>query len=254
MKIVPAILALLLIVSCKKKEEPPAPEPAPAPAPTRGPISGKVSRVDQFGVSYTTALSNALVTEEGSGIKSTTDENGKYTLQNVSAGTRTLSFSAAGCGTIKMQSFVYKIGDTISYNATLADIPTFSISNVVLIDTTWFNTKIAGFYYRAQSAATNTNASAIALISSNNNGNPLDPATFITYPALSRLSTKNDYNRFVSYDFLKDNYGLVKGDVIYIKIYPVSASNSFYVDSKSSNAIYTAAGTPYAQTFTLALP
>jgi len=255
MRILCCLLLLNLLFSCKKKEEP-APEPAPLPPVVvlKGSFTGKVNQVNAFGQSDTTAISEIKITLLPSGANTRAATNGTYALTEVTAGTYTLVYEKTGYGTILNPAIIYKPGDQGSFNATLARLPTFSIASAYVKDTTWFSTQIPGIYYRAATTETAPNGSAIAIIS--NTGTPIitDINSYQNYPPVSVIRTKDDYNRFLSYSFLKDTYGYKKGQIIKIRIYPVAASNGSYIVPKENRPLYTAYGPVFAQTFTLLVP
>jgi hypothetical protein len=247
-------ILFLLFTACKKKETPEPEPPAPLPAPTSGPISGKITHYDQYGVAHTSGLNNTTVSLEGKNIQATTNENGRYTLSDVPAGTHTMVISKPGTGLIKMQSIVYKIGDTISYNAAVADKPDFLITSAYVKDTTWFTTQVPGLYYKAVSTSTNVKASAVAIIGKTKDLTIADPSSYVNYAPASEVSKKDDYNRFMSYAFLRDTYGFIKKDTIYVKIYPVASEASGYIDGKLSKPVYTAYGQAHSTLFKLVMP
>jgi hypothetical protein len=245
---------ILIFGTCKKKPEP-EPEPlAPVPVPTSGPISGKVKYYDQYGATYTTGLNNTTVSIDGQNTQAITNESGRYTLNDVPAGTYTLTFTKPGCGLIKMQGIVYKIGDTISYNAAVADKPAFAITNAYVKDTSWFSTAIPGIYYKAYSNSTDAKATAVAIIGRSKDLNIADPTSYENFAPAVEISKSTDYNRFISYTFLRDTYDYWTGQTIYVKIYPVSAIAASYIDGKLSKPVYTAFGAAFPTTFTLAMP
>jgi len=247
--IVISILSLVLF-TCKKKEDPEPITPAPTPAPTKGPISGKINHYNQFGKLYTDGLSGATVKIDSTSNQAITNESGKYTLNNISAGIYTLIFSKSGCGDIKLQNLNYAIGDTFSYNADLSDIPNFTIASAYVKDTTWF---VPGIYYKAIANDTNSAASSVAIVGKNANMSLSDPSSYLNYAPASRTKS-NDFNRFLSYSFLKDTYGFKKNEIVYVKIYPVSSKGASYIDSKLSKPIYTSYGAVYPTTFSLVIP
>lgn len=240
--------------SCKKEEAQPEPEPIPEPTvpvvDTGGWISGKVSLYDAFGNSLTSSSQVSITIEENK-LSTQTDSTGYYFFKGVKSGTYTLVYEKAGFGSSKAQGLVYKPGDKGSYNAELAMLPAFTLSSATLKDTTWFTNNIAGMYYRALSSETNTNAAAVAIISNSINPSIENPASYIYDMPVSLLSKTVDYNRFVSYQFLRDNYGSYKTEKLYIKIYPVAKQAGFYTDIKLKRPIYTAHGSALAQTFTI---
>lgn len=254
MKYLPLLAIILFFATCKKKPDSPEPEPEPTPAPTSGNISGKVTRLDQFGKQYANGFANVLVSLQGTTIQSSTDTSGHYTLQNVSAGTYTISFSNGDVGATKIQSIIYKVGDNVLYNAVMADLPTFSVNSAYVKDTAWFNTNIPGIYYRAYASTSNTNAATVAIIGKSANLSIGVPGSYDNFAPVSVVGNVSDYNRFLGYTFMKDSYGYLSGDTIYIKIYPVAKESAGYTDPKLSKTVYTAHGNAFVPSFSLTLP
>lgn len=254
-KVLLTITAILTFLFACKKTEDPLPEPEPTPVTpvvdTGGWISGKVSLYDAFGAVQDSTAGTATVTIEETGNTVVTDNKGKFALKGVKTGTYTLRYTKTNYGTIKTQGLVYKVGDKGNYNAELAMLPNYQLNSAEVKDTTWFSTPIAGIYYRAYSAETNTNVAAVAIVSSSANLSISDPTTYQYDMPVSLLAKANDYNRFVSYTFLKDNYEIFKGGKVYIKLYPVASKASSYYDLKLKRPVYTAYGPALGTTFTI---
>lgn len=253
MRKLPYLFFLLLLFACRKKEDP-LPEPEPVLKDTAGVISGMVKQVTAFNETYTLSPTGTKVTLLPEGRTTMVEANGLYKFNTVAAGTYTLQFEKQGCGTILIPDLIYKPGDQGNFDVSLADLPTFSISAATVLDTTWFSSQIPGIYFRASTTETNTNASAVAIIS--NTGTPVitDLSSYQNYATVSPLSKTGDYNRFMSYAFLKDTYGYVKGQVLKIRIYPVAATNGSYIIPKENRPLFTAHGSPFPVTFTIAVP
>ena len=244
---------LLIFAACKKEQDPPEPEPTPIPpvVEQEGSIVGKVNLFDAFGLKQDSTAGIATVKIEEINQSVNTDSKGNFTLTAVKAGTYTIVYSKNNYGTIKAQGIVYKVGDKGNYDAELAMLPNFVISSAYVKDTTWFATPTAGLYYRAYSAETNTASSAVAIISNTPNPSIANPESYVYDMPVSLLNKNTDYSRFVSYSFLKDNYQILKGTNLYIKIYPVAARAAFYNDLKLKRPVYTAYSAPFVQTFTI---
>jgi hypothetical protein len=242
-----------LLISCKKEKDSPEPEPSPV-APVveaEGSIIGKVILYDAFGSKLDSSAGTSTVAIEEIGKTVSTDIKGNFTLTAIKAGTYTIVYSKTNFGTFKAQGIVYKVGDKGNYDAELAMLPAFTLNSVSVIDTTWFATPTAGLYYRAYSTETNIATAAVAIISNTSNLSIAKPESYLYDMPVSPLLKATDYSRFVSYSFLKDNYDISKGTVLYIKIYPVAARAAFYNDLKLKRPVYTAYGTSFAQTFTI---
>jgi len=242
------ILACLsLLVSCKKEDKK---EPEPETPATTGNVNGKITHYDQFGKVYTSALNTATVSLEGTNFITITDTSGLYTLANVPAGTYTLLVKKPGCGLIKSENIFYKIEDTVRYNASVADIPAFTLNSAYAKDTSWFNGIVNGIFYSASPASLNKNASIVAIVGKSAKIDLADPASYINY-AVASVADSTDYGRFFSYQLLKNTYTFKKDSVLFMKIYPVSAKGASYLNNKLNVPVYTAYGTPYSTVFTL---
>ena len=242
-RIIPLLICVLLLFSCKKDKENQPEIPLP-PVELKGNISGKVTQYDQFGQAYTTNLNTTTVTIEDNGFSTVTDAQGKYSITGVTSNTYTLLFEKQGCGLIRLENTIYKIGDTTTFNASIADIPTFSLDMVYAKDTSWFSPSFKGIYYGASTSIQNKKAMVVAIIGKTQNLNIDDPTTFLNYATASRADT-NDFQRFFSYSLLKDTYTFKQDSIMYMRIYPVSTLGSSYFSSKYNTPVYTAHGTPY---------
>jgi hypothetical protein len=94
-----AIGLLLLATACSKDDD-------PEPAPTTAPITGTVALYDEA----TTAVekNGMTVTVEGSTLKATTAADGKFTINDVPFGNKTLVFEKAGYGTHRVFNVDHK--------------------------------------------------------------------------------------------------------------------------------------------------
>lgn len=246
-------LCLLWLFACKKdKQTEDTPDVIVPPAAT-GSLSGTVSQYDQFGVMYTSGLNTTTVSMEGKTTSTVTDEQGKYSFSGVTSGTYTLVFKKNGCGLIKKPNAIYKAGDTLSFNAQVADIPVFSITTAYVKDTSWFSGTLAGIYYNAAASVNNPKASMVAILGKSAAIDIANPASYLNYATLSRIDSL-DFNRFQSYPLLKQSYSFKKDSLVYVKIYPVSSTGASYFDSKLEKPVYTAYGSPYPTIFTLTIP
>ncbi|WP_317897946.1 hypothetical protein [Aurantibacillus circumpalustris] len=241
-RILTALLCLVTLFSCKK-EEPKEPPPLP-PVVNTGDISGKVTHYDQFGTAYTSNLNTTTVSIEGYGFSTVTDALGSYTLSGVTSNTYTLVFNKPGCGLIKKQKLIYTLGDTVKYDISVADIPTFSLDMVYAKDTSWFNGTLKGIYYGASASVQNKKAMVVAIFGKTQNLDIDFPATYLNYVTASRADT-SDFKRFFSYSLLKDTYNFKKDSIVYMRIYPVSTLGSSYYDSKFNTPVFTAHGIAY---------
>lgn len=88
-----AIGLFLLATACSKDDD-------PAPDPTVAPITGTVALYDE---GTSTAERNGMtVTVDGSTLRATTAADGKFTINDVPFGTKTLVFEKAGYGTYRV--------------------------------------------------------------------------------------------------------------------------------------------------------
>jgi hypothetical protein len=234
------IISITLLVSCKKEKKTVDENPV-TPDATSGNLKGTVTQYNQFGVTYTTGLNTTTVSIDSINVSSVTDENGRYSFANISNGKYSLSFKKPGCGLIKMFDINFNFKDTTTYNAGIADIPTFSLLNGIVKDTAWFSTTLPGIYYTANSLPINNKATAVAIVGKNTNINLEDPLSYIKFSPASLINTL-DYGRFLSYNFLSQSYGFKKDSVIYVKIYPVANTAASYYNNKIKKPVYTAHG------------
>jgi len=240
---------VILLVSCKKEDKP-QPDLPKTPEVTTGNLSGKVAHYNQFGTLYTSGLNTTTVSIEGNGFTSVTDENGSYTLTNVPTNTYTLVFKKPGCGLIKKINVLYKFTDTVKYNASVADLPTFNLNSAYAKDTSWFGGTLPGIYYNAGATPQDENASIVAIVGKSQNMDLGDPTSYLNYANASLLKNL-DFNRFLSYQLLKGTYTFKQDSILYMKIYPVSTKGASYFDIKLNTLVYTAYGAPYPTLFSL---
>jgi hypothetical protein len=244
---------LAVFAMCKKEKNSDSIEPEPTPVVPTSNLKGKVNQYDQYGVPYTTGLNTTTVSIEGKTISTVTDTSGKYVLTGITSGTYTLVYKKAGCGLIKLDKAIYKAGDTATFNPKIADIPNFSISNAYVKDTSWFSGTLAGIYYNASTLVQNSNVTLVAILGKSANLTISNPTSYDNYATASLINTL-DFNRFSSYDLLKQTYSFKKNDVVFVKIYPVATTGASYFDNTLEKPVYTAYGSPYPTLFTLIIP
>jgi hypothetical protein len=248
--------AILCFFSCKKEKTPEEPElPAPTPAPVTGQLSGKVNHFDEFGTLYTAGLNSTTVSIENQTVTGVTDGNGVYSFQGIVSGTYTLVFKKPGCGLMKLRDIHFKATDTVTYNASVADIPAFTISNAYVKDTSWYKqtpSPLPGVYYHAGVNSVNSKATVVAIIGKSASLDISNPSSYRNYATASLVNTY-DFNRFTSY-FLLKSYQFQKDSIMYVKIYPVAATGASYFDPDYAKPVYTAYGTPYPTTFMITMP
>ncbi|PBQ33515.1 hypothetical protein CNR22_17605 [Sphingobacteriaceae bacterium] len=245
-KILLTILCFAILISCKKEDKT---EPE-TPTITTGTVTGKITHYDQFGTKYTSGLNTATVSLEGTNFTGITDTSGIYKLTNVPSGTYTLAVKKPGCGLIKTENIHYNFEDTTTYNASVSDIPAFTLSAAYAKDTTWFNGSVGGIFYNASPASLNKNANIVAIIGKSSKIDLANPDSYENY-ALASIADSTDYGRFFSYQLLKYTYTFKKDSAVYMKIYPVSAKGARYKSDRLNAFVYTSFGTPYPTIFML---
>jgi hypothetical protein len=250
-RIIPLFICVLVLFSCKKDTQK-EPDSVLPPKEVTGSISGKINHYDQFGTLYTSNLNTTTVSIEGNGFLAVTDAQGRYSIKGVSSSTYTLLFEKPGCGLIRKENITYNINDTVTYNASLADIPTFSLDMVYAKDTSWFSSTFKGIYYGASTSVQNKRAMVVAIIGKTQSLDIDDPTTFLNYAAASRADTA-DFQRFFSYSLLKDTYTFKKDSILYMRIYPVSTIGSSYYSIKYSTPVFSAHGAPYPTLLSLTI-
>lgn len=235
-----------LITACKKED------PEPEKPVITGTLKGRVIRYDQFGAAYTDNP-GVTVNISGKGLSTVTDQQGNYAFYDMSSGTYTLTFQKNGCGAGILQDLRYKFTDTSNFNVSMADIPTFGITNAYVKDTTWFSGSLSGIYYNANTQPSNNKATLVAIVGKKPGMTIDDPLSYVNFGTTSLINTQ-DYGRFLSYQFLSQSLKFKKDSVIYVKIYPVSAVGASYIDNQLNRPIYTAFGTAFPTTFTFTMP
>lgn len=240
------LLLLTLVYSCKKND------PDPESPVITGTLKGKVTHYDQFGVPVADQ-SGVAIMAVNYGWTTTTDQDGNYAFNDVSSGTYTLTFKKPGCGDAILQDIRYKFTDTSHYNVAIADIPTFSISNAYVKDTTWFSGSLKGIYYNAGTVPAHAKATLVAIVGKNPSISLGDPLSYANVTPASLVTTV-DYARFLSYSFLSQSLKFGDSSTIYVKIYPVAATGASYIDNQLNRPIYKAFGAPFPATFTLVMP
>ena len=242
-RIISLFICVLVLFSCKKETQK-EPDIILPPKEVTGSISGKVNHYDQFGMLYTSNLNTTTVSIVGNGFSAVTDEQGRYSIKGVTSSTYTLQFEKPGCGLIRTENVIYKTSDTTNYNASIADIPTFSLDMVYAKDTSWFSPSFKGLYYGASTSIQTKKAMVVAIVGKTQNLNIDDPSTYLNYATASRADT-SDFQRFFSYSLLKDTYTFKQDSILYMRIYPVSTLGSSYFSRTHNTPVYTAHGTPY---------
>ena len=248
-KAVLAILCIFALSACKKEDKQVEPAIPQTPVIATGNLKGKVYHYDQFGTAYTNGLNTTTVSIEGKNYATITDTAGRFTISGVSSNTYTLIFKKPGCGMIKLEDIEYKVEDTLTYTAGVADIPVFTISSAYAKDTSWFSNTLDGIYYNASTNPVNKNASVVAIIGKSPKIDIANPSSYLNYATVSLVDT-TEFNRFFSYSLLKFTYTFKKDSMLYMKIYPVATKAASYLNNKSNTLIYTAYGTPYPTVFT----
>ena len=241
-KIIAAVFFICVLFSCKK-ENPKVEDPVIQPV-TTGDLKGKVYQYDQYGNAYVTGLNTTTVTIDSIGKTTVTDAEGRYSFTGISSGIYTILFKKPGSGVIKLKGVNYTFIDTSTYNAEIADIPSFLITTAYLKDTSWFTTPLPGIYYNANISPANTKAKFVAIIGKSANISLADPTSYIKFSTATGFGT-TDYARFISYNFLSTSYGFPKDSIIYVKLYPVASTGASYYDNDLKKPVFTAYGMPY---------
>lgn len=229
MKLTQLFLVLFLVTgftSCSDSEDS-APEPDPI---TSGNISGSVNLYDE-GV---TQIDNAGMTVklEGTSISVVTDDEGKFTLENVSFGTYTLVYEKSGYGTFKRFDVEHNVENTFIPDApSLGQRSTTVTTNLTVNSSSSFPV-ILGATTNPEGNQADTRYiryffSTTPNVSSDNYENVLE-----TFPV-----NITPYNLNLSQASL-DALGFASGTTVYVKCYGESFWGNNYNDPNLGREIF----------------
>jgi hypothetical protein len=246
------ICALMALVSCKKEKiEGPAGPQGPAGnngnVPS-GAIAGKVRQYDQHGIEYTTGLNTTTVSLEGTTMSSVTDVTGNYTISNVPPGVYNLAITKPGAGLIKQEQVTFPGNGTLFNSNNVSDLPSFTLSNGYIKDTTFFGNTQVKVNFNLPAA---NKARAVALVFGSSPA--VDIANNASYSVLNQLTVSAN-SSVVQSQFGMGGSGFnafPAGSTVYVKIYPVSVTGNSYYNYINDRNVYTSYGTPFPTTFTL---
>lgn len=248
------MMATLALVTCKKQtvtgpEGPQGPQGAQGPAGTtaNGSIFGKVTLVDPNASTATLSLANTTVSIANQTVQAQTDAKGSYTLTDVKPGMTDILVTATDGSVYKWQQFSYPGNNAALANFTVSKKLTENVTGK-LVDTTVIGKK--GIFVRAVFNPTITNSRAmVVLIGSSNGVSPNDISTYNYSTVMLGSGANLKINMFIDYDYIKSPYTFAEGQQVFVKAYPMPASNYSYYDVYAGDEVYYTAGAPIAATF-----
>ena len=216
-----------------------------------GTLSGFVTTYDEYGFKVLGDLSGVTVKISDSTSDSTlTDATGKYTFSNLKTGIYTLTYSKPGYATVTAINFSFLGGGTILRNATISKYPSFSLFNVISLDTTI--TTDPGLLVRGTDTADQV-ARTFIVFGGSNSLVSSTPGSYIYANTGTIKAGLSTWNFFITAQELHDN-GLASGTTAYFVVYPISTGEPTYVDPTTGRTVFTAIGTTPSTVLTVTIP
>lgn len=250
-----------LVSSCKKTgsqgpEGPAGPQGPQGPAGSgtgagTGIVTGKVKQYDQYNVQYTTNLNTTTVSVEGTTISTVTDASGNYSLTNVGAGVLDLVYNRPNSGLNKINQIVFAGAGTLFLNENVYDKASYTFSGGYAKDTTQFSN--SGVLYRLYYTTNTKQRSAVAIFGKTASVDISDPSTYEFDYYMNIPANTTTTAQMFSYGNSAFN-AFNSGDMIYVKIYPLSNTGSGYYNYVLNRQVLTGGGTPLPTTFVITKP
>jgi hypothetical protein len=248
-------ILLIVLVACKKETVTGPVGPAGANGTDAGGITGtimgKIRQFDQYGSEYTANLNTTTVSIDGTSNSVVTDAKGNYTLSNVASGIYDVSYQKPNCGLVKKQQISFPGNGTLYIDYNISDKATFLFTGGYVKDTV-----VSGlnkFRVSLNFPSTPKSKSALTILGKTNSMNPEDGVSFLSYSTIFLSANSTSFGFMVNYDsFPFANF--VKGDIVYIKVYPATFYNISYYDYVNGTNVFTGCGTPLPTTFTVTMP
>ena len=226
-----ALGIVALMSACTKKGDT-GPAGPSGPSYT-GAISGHVSLFDQYGGKVLTGL-NVPALQLNSGTPVNPDNNGYYIFNNTTTGDYTLSASASGYASTKVNKFQY-LSDTLNRDIKLSAIPSFSPTAITVYSAIAAPGDSVIINFNADAQARN----CIIFINSNSTvGNT--PANYLVAYTKAIPANQTKITISLSANDLHDA-GITSGSTFYIAAYGyVVADASVYEDIATGKNVYNA--------------
>ncbi len=243
-------LFILVLNGCKKGDMgPQGPAGTNGPTGSTGPVltgtlAGHIMLSDQYGTSVFTGLNNISVSLDDTGSSSsTTDNNGMYSMSNISTGTYSLTVNKdASYGMMKVQNLQFVGGGTLNRDVRLSQIPTFSILTATAIDTT---TATGNQIKLSGTVPTDTKARKAVVFVGSLPGVTSNTANYISTYTINIAANATVFNLLIpTTDFY--NMGISSGGTAYLAVYPAAQmynTTSTYEDFATGRTVFSAIGT-----------
>ena len=243
------ILAVFAMSSCSKTG--PAGPQGPAGPLATGTLTGYVSTFDQYGFKVMGDLGGVTVHISDSTADSTvTDASGKYTFSNLKTGIYNMTYSKPGYATMPAQDLSFLGGGTIIRNASISRYPSFSIFNLIAIDTTIATDP--GVLVRGIDTADQVARTFIVFGSASNTVSSA-PGSYAYVNTGTIKAGSGGWNLFIPSQDLHDN-GLTSGTTAYFVAYPIATGSSTYIDLGTGKTVYTAISATPSSVLTVTVP
>ncbi len=239
------ILALFGLYACEKPKSKAKTETPTADTVFKASMAGTVTQYNQYSTNYTVGLNTAIVNISGINASTVTNASGNYTINDVPAGTYTVTFNKFGCGEWQTQRVIFSGKSTQFVSGFAVEKPTYLFTGAIISDSLLFGVhKI----YAKVSMVPVSEISGVLIISG---GSPNLDITNLS--SFSKLYTGSIPANASSYSFYQ---GVGVSGTTYYRIYPypsVSSARSYY-DYASGQQIYTAYGDSGPATYSIAVP
>ena len=243
-----SIIIAFAISSCSKNGAT-GPQGPAGPLST-GTLTGFVTTYDQYGFKLETSLAGVTVHISDSTKDSTvTNSAGAYTFSNLKTGVYTITYSAPGFGTEVANDYSFLGGGTIVRNQALSIIPSFSLFNTTIIDTTIATDN--GVLIRGTDTA-NGVARTYIVFGNTSSSVSSAPGNYVYANTGTIKAGAGAWGLFMSSQELIDA-GMPAGSTGYFVVYPYATGQPTYIDLTTGKTVYTALGAPTAA-FSVTIP
>lgn len=245
-----SLIAIVFAISSCSKNGATGPQGPAGPLST-GALTGFVTTYDQYGFKVLGDLGGVTVhISDSTADSTTTDATGKYTFASLKTGIYNITYSKPGYATVLAQDYSFLGGGTLIRNASISKYPSFSVANVVSLDTTIATDP--GMIVRGTDTADQVARTFIVFGGSSSTVSST-PGSYIYANTGTIKAGLSTWNLFITSQELHDN-GLASGTTAYFVVYPISTGSPTYVDPSTGRTVYTAISSIPSTVLTVTIP
>ncbi len=234
-----AITVVLLIAGCKGDTGPAGPS-------LTGNMTGFVTLFQSDG-SGATDKSGVTVSIQGTSLSATTDSTGKWSMNGLTTGSYTVTYTKVGYGMTEQQGVQFVGGDEAYFlgKILMSEPPNFSVSLDPIKTVADSNAFVVWFKVNAMQW---TEVYGLIAVGTDSNVNGADPTKYL-FSTMSLvdnfLGTPDTSAQEISIsESTLQAAGFISGEPAYVVVYPLGTKYSSYLDHTTGRTAYTSLGAP----------